>query len=112
MRRKRSFVKTWRRTERVLGPKNPHTLAAVNNLALILWERGKPGEAEPLFRQSLEETRIARGADDDGTLTVMANLGLVLRTRASAPRPNRSSVRRSRRGVGSWETTTRRRSCP
>ncbi|GLI65193.1 hypothetical protein VaNZ11_008655 [Volvox africanus] len=69
--------------ERVLGPHHPGTLAAVNNLALVLHDQGQYSEAEKLHRRVLEsyERRHGSGSPsiyaatataDDNTATATA----------------------------------------
>jgi tetratricopeptide (TPR) repeat protein len=42
---------------------HPYVGAAINNLALVLKNRGKPQDAEPLFLEALEMTRKMAGAE-------------------------------------------------
>jgi serine/threonine protein kinase len=54
-------VLQWRRDR--YGEDHPETLTAVNNLALVLKDRGQRGEAEPLLRQNLGACRRVWGPD-------------------------------------------------
>ena len=38
--------------EKALGVNHPETLASVSNLGILLYEQGKPAEAEPLLRRA------------------------------------------------------------
>ncbi len=62
----------------VFGPKDPHTLASLNNLASALEGDGRYADAEPLFREALDLCRQVLGPKDPQTLTSMNNLAMVL----------------------------------
>ena len=59
-----------------------HTLVSANNLAKLLQAQGKLGEAEPLFRRTLEGRERQLGADHPSTLTSANNLALLLEAQA------------------------------
>ena len=67
--------------ERQLGANHPGTLAAVNNLALLLQDQGKLAEAEPLFRRALKGCEQQLGAQHPGTLTSVNNMARLLQAR-------------------------------
>ena len=46
-----------------LGADHPDTLSYLNNLATLLQQQGKLGEAEPLLRWALEGRQAKLGAD-------------------------------------------------
>ena len=50
----------------------------MNNLALLLHEQGKLGEAEPLMRETLDIRRATLGPKHPDTLTSMNNLAGLL----------------------------------
>ena len=64
--------------ERTLGAEHPHTLASVNNLALLLQDQGQLEEAAPLFRRDLEASERTLGAEHPDTLVSMYNLAAML----------------------------------
>ena len=69
--------------------------------------QGKYAEAEPLFRKALAIRRSVLGEDHPDTAAGYNNLaGLLRRTRASTPRPSRSSARRWRSAARSWARNT------
>jgi tRNA A-37 threonylcarbamoyl transferase component Bud32 len=61
------------------GSEALETLAAANDLALLLQDEGKVVEAELLFRQNLEARRRIQGPDHPDTLDLMHNLANLLR---------------------------------
>ena len=65
------------RTEH-LGPEHAKTMSSLGNLLNLMVNRGKHQEAEPLYRQLLEQLKKTRGPTDDKTLTVQNNLASVL----------------------------------
>ena len=76
----RRVVELCRRT---LGPENDETLHALNNLALVLTDRGAWEEAESIDRQVLAARRRQLGDAHPLTLTVMTNLAIVLYERGA-----------------------------
>ena len=63
----------------VLGPDHPSTLTSVNNLALVIKERGNYEEAETMFRQTLQLFQKTNGLEHPSTFKRMNNLALVLK---------------------------------
>jgi hypothetical protein len=57
---------------------HPHTLSAMNNLAILLKEQGKLSEAEPLFRDVLRCERERLGDTHPDTLSSMSSLANLL----------------------------------
>jgi tetratricopeptide (TPR) repeat protein len=74
----RRSLELWRR---VLGPDAQDTLVAMNELALLLHERGDYAGAERLFTEALESRRRVWGAEHPETLRVMDSLALTLKKR-------------------------------
>ena len=64
--------------ERRLGSGHPSTLAALNNLALLLESLGDKRGALTLLRRSLDGQRERLGSRHPDTLTAMGNMGLSL----------------------------------
>jgi hypothetical protein len=60
---------------------NPSTLTSTNNLALVLSDQDKYGQAEEIHRQELRLTETVLGKEHPSTLTSMDNLALVLKGR-------------------------------
>src|SRR5262249_26189874 len=60
-------------------PDHASTLTYMNNLAQTLKARGRPEEAEPLYRKVLGARRGTAGPTGRDTLISMVNLGLCLR---------------------------------
>ena len=56
------------------GELHPDTLAAMGNLAAILWQEGDQGEAYELQRQVVELNRRVHGDNDRATLIAAAML--------------------------------------
>ena len=67
---------TW---TRVLEPDHPDTLTSRSNLAHILYECGRPDDAEAEHRAVLETRTRVLGPDHPDTLSSRSNLSLVLR---------------------------------
>ena len=59
---------------------HPQTLRSMNNLGVLLMERGKVSEAEPLHRYLLERNERQLGVDHLDTLISVNNLGCLLTT--------------------------------
>ena len=55
-------------------------------------EEEELAKAEPLMRQATEVSEGLFGADNRNTLAMVNNLGNLLRSRATWPRPSRCSV--------------------
>jgi Flp pilus assembly protein TadD len=64
--------------ERILGPEHPHTLASLNNLALLLSNKGDSDAAEPLYRRALEAQERILGPEHPDTLRSVKNLAMLL----------------------------------
>jgi tetratricopeptide (TPR) repeat protein len=72
--------------------------------------QGKLSEAEPYYREALEGRRRVLGDEHPDTLTSINNMGVLLQaSRASCPRPSRTSARRWRSAAACWATSTRTR---
>ena len=69
--------------EATLGPDNPATLRAHNNLAHALVEAGQLGEAEAAFRQSLAKATASLGVDHPVTMGSRNGLASTLISRQS-----------------------------
>jgi serine/threonine protein kinase len=88
---------------RVLGPEHPDTLAALDNLAVLLQDQGKLAEAEPLFRQNLETLRRVLGPEHPDTLGARGNLASLLHQRGKLTEAEplfRQDLEASRRVLG------------
>ena len=64
--------------ERILGPEHPNTLTSLNNLAVLLYEKGDDDAAEPLYRRALEASERIRGPEHPRTLTIVNSLAMLL----------------------------------
>jgi tetratricopeptide (TPR) repeat protein len=64
--------------ENTLGPNHPDTAAALNDLALLLKEKGDYDGAEPLYRRALAIREKALGPNHPDTAHSLTNLGLLL----------------------------------
>ena len=73
-----SAVKGYRET---LGSRHPCTLTAINNLGLLLKDKGDFVAAELLHREALEGRRETLGSRHPDTLGSMNNLGLLLQAK-------------------------------
>ena len=63
----------------VQGPRHPHTLATMHNLANTLRAQGKHAEAEAMGREVLAARREVLGPRHPHTLEAMCNLSITLR---------------------------------
>jgi tetratricopeptide (TPR) repeat protein len=75
--------------ERTLGPEDIDTLAALNNLANLLLDRGQLDEAEALDSRCLEARQRTLGPDHPHTHASQNNLAIVLRSKVTTPAPRR-----------------------
>ena len=73
----RTFL--FRMTDTLRGKEHPHTLTSMNNLALVLGNRGKYEQAEEMHRQVLGLKETVLGKEHPDTLASMNNLAWVLR---------------------------------
>ncbi len=64
--------------ERLLDPRHPRRLAALDALGWALKNRGKPEESEQLLREALAGRRLVFGNDDENTLNTVHHLGSLL----------------------------------
>jgi serine/threonine-protein kinase len=63
---------------RVLGPRHPSTLETLNNLATIRFRRGRYAWAAEVQQEVVAARRAERpGLDDDDTITMVSNLGVM-----------------------------------
>ena len=88
------MVKALEVRRRVLGEEHPDTLSCHEQPGERVPGQGKFAKAEPLFVKALEVRRRVLGEEHPDTLRAMNNLAMLYRTRASSPRPSRSSSRR------------------
>ena len=65
--------------ERELGPEHPSTLTSVNNLGVLLSDKGDDEGAEQLYRRALEVEKKVLGPEHPSTLNSVGNLGMSLR---------------------------------
>ena len=87
----------------VLGPENPETLEAMDDLAVLYQARGFYDQVEPLITQTLEVRRRVLGAEHPGTLSVMHNLASLYYSRGrfeDAERLYTQTLELSRRVLG------------
>jgi len=64
-------------SEIALGPDNPATVQALNNLAELYRSMGDYAKAEPLYQRALNITEKAVGPDHPATAQALNNLGLL-----------------------------------
>jgi tetratricopeptide (TPR) repeat protein len=87
----------------VLGEEHPRTLTSINNLSLLLKDQGKPGEAEPYFREALEKRRRVLGEEHPSTLRSIGNLGQLLQAQGKTSEAEpycREALEKRRRVLG------------
>ena len=71
----RRQAETRRRLRReVLGERDPRTITSMSDLAGVLDDEGRHGEAETLYRETLQLRREVLGERDPRTITSMSNL--------------------------------------
>jgi hypothetical protein len=63
---------------KVLGRKHPEDLTSVNNLGLVLDNRGKHQEAETMHRRALGVREMTLSPEHTDTLSSVSNLGNVV----------------------------------
>jgi serine/threonine protein kinase len=94
---------------RVVGPRNPDTLASMSLLGWILEEQGQHVEAEKIERETLEIQRRVLGPEHPQTLSSMNNLGSILRQQghfAEAEKLERETLEIQRRVLGPEDRRT------
>ena len=77
--------------EKALGPEHPDTATSLNNLAVLYDAQGHYAKAEPLYQRALAIREKALGPEHPDTATSLNNLAELYSTRASTPRPSRST---------------------
>ncbi|CAG7855202.1 SubName: Full=Related to kinesin light chain {ECO:0000313/EMBL:CCA75356.1} [Serendipita indica DSM 11827] len=71
----------------ISGPRHPHTIAAMSNLAAILYGRGRLDEAEKMQRDTL--ALLLNMSGHPNTITVMNNLAFILDNRGKTEEAKR-----------------------
>jgi serine/threonine protein kinase/tetratricopeptide (TPR) repeat protein len=87
----------------VLGPENPETLNAMENLAWALFQQGQLAEAESLQRKVLDAQRRVLGPEKLDTLESMGALAVITDERgnpAEAEKLNREVLEKKKRLLG------------
>ena len=69
------FVAALKEAEK-FGPQDPRLATSLNNLANLYNTQGKYGEADPLYKRSLEIWEKALGPDHPSVATSLENLNL------------------------------------
>ncbi len=69
--------------ENNLGPEHPDTLTSLNNLALLLDDKGDYNGAEPLYRRALEARERILGPEHPNTLSSLNNLAGLLESKGA-----------------------------
>ena len=64
-----------------LGDSHPDTLTSINDLAVLLGDKGDLAASEPLYREALEAQRSTLGANHPNTTLTMNNLASLLRAK-------------------------------
>lgn len=84
-----------------LGEDDPETIMALNNYAAALQQSGKAKDAEPLYKQALEQLRKSLGDEHPDTLKTLSNYADVLEKlgRAQEAEPLYKQVLEARRRV-------------
>ena len=75
----------------VLGNEHPETIASLSTYAGILQSLDRDGEAEPLYRQALEQRRRVLGESHPNTLLAQHSYATVLSALGGMPRLSRSA---------------------
>ena len=78
MRPSRCIAGRWRSSRRPYGPDHPHVATALNNLARLLQDTNRLGEAEPLMRRALAIAEGSYGPDHPDVASDLNNLALLL----------------------------------
>jgi WD40 repeat protein/serine/threonine protein kinase len=89
MRRLREARACWEAKREDPGREHPEALAALDDLAALLWEQGRRAEAEGLYREGLEARRRGLGPDHPETLFALRILASLLQgdNKAAAAEP-------------------------
>jgi tetratricopeptide (TPR) repeat protein len=66
--------------EKALGPEHPGVATAINNLAVLYQELGRPAEAEPLATRALAIREKAFGPNNPQLANTIHNLAELYRT--------------------------------
>jgi len=61
-----------------LGNRHPNTLTSINNLGMLLMDKGDLAAAEPLYREAMKGMRETLGDRHPTTLSCIRNLGALL----------------------------------
>ncbi len=85
--------------DRVLGKDHPNTLTSLNNLAALLKSKGKPADAEPLYRRALEGRQKLLGDEHPNTLSSLNNLAHLLRDQGKNKEAEEGFKKVRRRGL-------------
>ena len=89
----------------VLGLDHPDTAQCMNDLAVVLDEKGRSAEAEPLYRQALEIRERILGPDHPATAESINNVACLLDEEAALPLLRRAlQIRESSLGIGHSDT--------
>ena len=75
--------------EKVQGPDHPETGTCLNNLALLLWEKGYSAAAEPLYRRALAIAEKVQGPKPPYTATCLDSLAGLLKDLKREPDPKK-----------------------
>lgn len=72
------FVKSLEIREKIWGPVHPDIADSLNNMAVVLDQRGAFDHAAELFRKSLEMNEKIYGSDHAGNVVILNNLAVAL----------------------------------
>jgi tetratricopeptide (TPR) repeat protein len=61
-------------SEKILGEEHPLTATSLNNLALLYWNQGRYGEAEPLLKRALAIREKVLGSEHPYTIGTRKSL--------------------------------------
>lgn len=93
----------------LLGEEHPDTISSISHMGLLLHSQGKPVEADPYLRESLEKFRRVLGEDHPDTVTAILYMSSVLLAQsksAEAESLAREALEKSRRVLGRDHPTT------
>ena len=71
--------------EKTLGLEHPDTLSSVNNLGILLSDKGDYAEAEEMHRRALTGREKVLGPNHPDTLSTINNLGSLLNAKGDLP---------------------------